>query len=35
LVLEEQVVELRERLGEYHRERTSRALGVWRPQRKN
>ena len=35
LVLEEQVVELRERLGEYLRERTSRALVVWRPQRKN
>ena len=35
LVLEEQVVELRERLGEYNRERTSRALVVWRPQRKN
>ncbi len=35
LELEEQVLELRERLGEFHRERTSRALVVWRPQRMN
>jgi MerR family transcriptional regulator/heat shock protein HspR len=35
LELEEQVLELRERLGEFHRERTSRALVVWRPQRVN
>lgn len=35
LELEEQVLVLRERLGEFHRERTSRALVVWRPQRMN
>ncbi len=35
LELEEQVLELRERLGEFQRERTSRALVVWRPQLKN
>jgi MerR family transcriptional regulator/heat shock protein HspR len=35
LELEEQVMVLRERLGEFHRERTSRALVVWRPQRMN
>jgi MerR family transcriptional regulator/heat shock protein HspR len=35
LELEEQVMILRERLGEFHRERTSRALVVWRPQRVN
>jgi MerR family transcriptional regulator/heat shock protein HspR len=35
LELEEEVLVLRERLGEFHRERTSRALVVWRPQRMN
>jgi MerR family transcriptional regulator/heat shock protein HspR len=35
LELEEQVMVLRERLGEFHRERTSRALVVWSPQRMN
>ncbi len=35
LELEEQVLELRERLSQFHRERTSRALVVWRPQLKN
>jgi MerR family transcriptional regulator/heat shock protein HspR len=33
--LEEQVLALREQLGEFHRERTSRALVVWRPQYRN
>jgi len=33
--LEEQVLALREQLREFHRERTSRALVVWRPQYRN
>lgn len=34
LELEQEIENLRGRLEEFHRERTSRALVVWRPQRK-
>lgn len=34
LLLEQEIDELRSRLGEFHRERSSRALVVWRPQRR-
>jgi MerR family transcriptional regulator/heat shock protein HspR len=34
LDLELEIENLRDRLGEFHRERSSRALVVWRPQRK-
>jgi hypothetical protein len=34
LDLEQEIERLRGRLDEFHRERSSRALVVWRPQRK-
>lgn len=34
LELESEIMQLRGRLDEFHRERSSRALVVWRPQRK-